>query len=358
MDLKQYLESFSLLSEKDFSAEFQTHLYSLHDFHQNNCSYYRALIDNFYSENMFDHYEDLYSLPFLPVNLFKSYKLISCPDEEIFKVLHSSGTSGKTPSSIYLTRENARNQTIALSKIFTAFTKLKRPDILIIDSPDLISDRREFNARVAGIIGFRGLCRKSAYGLDSNYQVDLNSIEKFLENTTNQNILIFGFTWIIYKYFLQSKLPPSIREYLSKAVVLHGGGWKKLQSLSISRNQFNSIAKESLGTHSVLSYYGMIEQTGSIFMECEKGYLHSNPLASLICRSQLDLEPISIGNIGLAQVLSGLPTSYPGHSLLTDDLVEVIHQENCPCGRPGQAFLVHGRTKTAEVRGCSDTFRR
>jgi len=56
----------------------------------------------------------------------------------------------------------------------------------------------------------------------------------------------------------------------------------------------------------------------------------------------------------LVQVLSLLPYSYPGHSLLTEDLGVLVGEDGCACGRPGRYFLVHGRQESAEVRGCSD----
>ena len=72
------------------------------------------------------------------------------------------------------------------------------------------------------------------------------------------------------------------------------------------------------------------------------------------------LEPdYSIGSHPrLAQVLSALPTSYPGQSILTEDLV-TIHSGTssfCSCGRPGLGFQVVGRLPKSEARGCSDTF--
>ena len=33
---------------------------------------------------------------------------------------------------------------------------------------------------------------------------------------------------------------------------------------------------------------------------------------------------------------------------------EIIGEDNCKCGLTGKYFLVHGRAKEAEVRGCSD----
>ena len=57
---------------------------------------------------------------------------------------------------------------------------------------------------------------------------------------------------------------------------------------------------------------------------------------------------------GLIQLISLLPTSYPGHSILTEDIGEVVEKNNCKCALYGKRFLVHGRVKEAEVRGCSD----
>ena len=57
---------------------------------------------------------------------------------------------------------------------------------------------------------------------------------------------------------------------------------------------------------------------------------------------------------GLIQLFSLLPTSYPGHNILTEDIGEIIGEDNCKCGLKGKYFLVHGRAKEAEIRGCSD----
>ena len=60
------------------------------------------------------------------------------------------------------------------------------------------------------------------------------------------------------------------------------------------------------------------------------------------------------GQRGLIQLLSLLPTSYPGHNILTEDVGEIIGEDDCKCGLKGKHFLVHGRAKQAEIRGCSD----
>ena len=58
---------------------------------------------------------------------------------------------------------------------------------------------------------------------------------------------------------------------------------------------------------------------------------------------------------GLIQVLSLLPQSYPGHSILTEDIGEIISGDDCECCYSGKRFIVHGRAPESESRGCSDT---
>ena len=64
----------------------------------------------------------------------------------------------------------------------------------------------------------------------------------------------------------------------------------------------------------------------------------------------------SVGEQGIVQVLSPLPGSYPGHSLLTEDTGVLLGEDDCPCGRLGKYFSIIGRIPRAEIRGCSDTY--
>jgi len=52
--------------------------------------------------------------------------------------------------------------------------------------------------------------------------------------------------------------------------------------------------------------------------------------------------------------MSILPTSYPGHNILTEDLGKIIAEDGCKCGRKGKIFTVIGRVKNTEIRGCAN----
>ena len=88
--------------------------------------------------------------------------------------------------------------------------------------------------------------------------------------------------------------------------------------------------------------------------DCDDGGDCSN-YSDVIMRRD-DLSTCDYKETGLIQLISLLPISYPGHSLLSEDLGEIVGVDNCPCGRLGKYFIVHGRVNNAELRGCSDTF--
>ena len=139
------------------------------------------------------------------------------------------------------------------------------------------------------------------------------------------------------------------------AVLIHSGGWKKLQDEAVGNDEFKAALAEVLNIGRVHNFYGMVEQVGSIFMECEAGRLHAPVFADVLIRDAQTWQALPPGRTGLIQVLSVLPHSYPGHSLLTEDVGELLGVDDCPCGRLGHTLRVHGRVARAEVRGCSDT---
>ena len=100
----------------------------------------------------------------------------------------------------------------------------------------------------------------------------------------------------------------------------------------------------------------MVEQTGCICMECACGHLHASIFSDIVTRRPLDFSECDIGEPGIIQVLSTLPESYPGCSLLTEDEGVILGVDDCPCGRKGKYFKINGRLQEAEIRGCSDTY--
>ena len=347
------LQPYSLNKTKK-SRFLESYFFELTKFHYENCPKYRKMLD----ASGYDHLHRCHhsEIPFLPTRLFKMLDLYSVDKEDIVKTMSSSGTSGQDVSKIFLDKATAINQSKALTKIVSTYLGSSRSPMIIIDSQSVLKNRNMFSARGAGILGFSIFGTKKIYALDENMELKVDEILSFMLENKNRKIFIFGFTFMIYQHLIREIQKRDLRLDLSNAVLIHGGGWKKLLNESVTTEEFKKTLHQLCGITSVHDYYGMVEQTGSIFMECEYGHMHASNLSDIFIRRPHDFSQVDAGEAGIIQTLSILPTSYPGHSLLTEDEGVLLGEDDCKCGRLGKYFKVLGRIKNAELRGCSDTY--
>ncbi|MDR3349534.1 MAG: hypothetical protein LBO03_08050 [Acidaminococcales bacterium] len=347
------VEPFSLL-KTDKERILARALLDLTAFHYDNCREYRSMLDalGFDPRGATGGCRDL---PFLPVRLFKELTLKSVSDAEIFKTMTSSGTTGQATSRIFLDRATAGQQQKALVRIVASFLGTARLPMIIIDCPSSVRDRRMFSARGAAILGFSIFGNDKIYALDDDMNLDVKALAAFLAKHSGKRILLFGFTFMVWQHFCAKLKNLSGMADLSGGVLIHGGGWKKLAGQSVSPGVFKSELKAVCGIDHVHNYYGMVEQTGCVYMECEKGHLHASVFSDVITR-RADLSVCDYGEAGIIEVVSALPKSYCGHVLLTEDEGVILGEDDCPCGRKGKYFKVLGRLKDAEIRGCSDAY--
>lgn len=342
------------LEEKEKTKLLTRELVALTDHHMACCAPYAGMLRAMdYDENKIESY---YDLPFLPVRLFKTMDLKSVKEEEVFKTMTSSGTTGQAVSKIYVDRETASAQQKVLVKIMSDFIGKKRLPMLILDSSRVVKDRNLFSARGAAILGLSMLAKERKYALNEDMELDLDAVTDFLEKYRGQRILVFGFTFMVWQHFYKELVRRKLKLDMPEAFLVTGGGWKKLVSEHISREDFKEAFRQQCGITHFLDHYGMVEQTGSIYAECECGNLHASIYSDVITRRYQDFTPCEVGEKGIIQVVSVLPRSYPGHSLLTEDEGIVLGVDDCPCGRKGKYIRITGRMQKAELRGCSDTY--
>jgi len=300
-------------------------------------------------------------LPFLPVGILKANPPLSfvSPDE-IKRTLTSSATTSQLPSRVVLDAPTSRRMTKGIVTIVRDFIGPARRPYLVVDTPDFIRGENALGARGAAIQGLHPFASQATYCLNVNEQgdltLDLFKLREFAENYHDTEVLVYGFTFILWNHLVKPLLAEGICLNLPKIRILHSGGWKRLQDQAVEKTVFNEQLARVFGCspNCVVDFYGMVESVGVIFPDCPEGNKHGPAFGDVIVRNPLTLEPVDAGEHGIVQVCSVLPTSFPGNLLLTEDMARVIADDGCPCGRRGISFRFAGRIPKAELRGCGN----
>jgi len=305
--------------------------------------------------------ETIADLPYLPVGVFKANPPLSLiRSDEVKRTLTSSATTGQVPSRIVLDSATSRRMAKGALTIFRNFIGSERRPYLVIDTSENLASQGQIGARGAAIQALRSFATEIVCSMqltsDGESRLDLDRVLACAAQWKNSEILVYGFTYVIWTQFVQRLKQAGIKLDLPNARVLHSGGWKRLQEEAVTHDAFNSDVAEVFGcpVSNIIDYYGMVENVGVIYPDCEYGNKHVPAFAEVIVRDPLTLAPVAAGDKGLIQVCSVLPTSFPGFLLLTEDMAEVIGYDGCSCGRKGPSFRFAGRVPKAEVRGCGN----
>lgn len=322
-------------------------------------------LKNFFSRQSINinKINSLINIPFMPVQMFKFFNLSTCPQKQIVRILKSSGTTSSMPSKIPLNKNTIINQTKALKSILADYLGEKRKIFLVIDNEEINNPSDQISARTAGVRGLSIYAKKFFYLLkktaNNSLVINWPVIYELQNYYKNEEVYVFGFTYIIWKVFCEQLKNKDLKLYFKKINIFHSGGWKKLEQKKVSKKYFSlTLAKIfSTSVEAVHDFYGMAEQTGIIFVDCKYGYKHIPNFAQIIIRDLQTLQPCGFKKAGIIEVLSVLADSYYAQAILTEDKGYLAGIDDCRCGRKGPYFKFLSRIKQVELRGCGDTFR-
>jgi len=302
--------------------------------------------------------ERLEDIPYIPVNMFKQFNLSVCKEQDVVRVLTSSATTTGIPSKIYLDKKTSIRQTQGLISTISNFIGEERRPLLVIDSEDSNKKGGSITARGTAIRGVSTFASNITYVMNKELELDINKLYEFVEKYKNQEILVYGFTYILWSKFVKVLEEKGIQLDMPKLKLLHSGGWKKLISQKVEKDEFNMRIANVFNTSpsNIIDFYGMVEQVGVVFLDCQYGHKHVANFADIIIRDLESLEEVKPGSTGIIQVMSILGSSYPSQAILTEDIGQLVGVDDCPCGRKGKYFKFKARVEKAEVRGCGDTF--
>lgn len=303
----------------------------------------------------------LSEITFIPVTMFKEFDLLTCSKDDIVRILNSSATTSGKPSKIYLDKATSILQSQALISTLKNFLGINRRPMLIIDSNQANSKTAILSARGAAIRGVSSFASKLTYVMDKQNDdlvINMDRLKDFENKYKDREILVYGFTYIIWSKFVKTLREEGITLSLPKMKLLHSGGWKKLTHEKVTKEEFTRLTAESFGTSTknIIDFYGMVEQVGVVFIDCQCGYKHVPDFADVIIRDFNTLEEVKLGGSGMIEVISILGSSYPSQAILTEDIGKFIGVDDCKCGRKGKYFKFESRVEKSETRGCGDTF--
>ena len=322
---------------------------ALTGFHIENCRAYRDIITG--RGEALPPYQDVADVPWLPVQLFKTTKLASIPEETVTSVLTSSGTTSQTVSQIFVDKTTSLRQQYALSRSMGHILGTSRLPMLVIDTEEVFKNPAMMSARGAGVLGMMKFGTRHCFALDKDLNVNLDDIKAFLAKWSGKPFFIFGFTFMVWSAFAEKMKDEGLD--LSGGILVHSGGWKKLEEKAVSNDVFRSFFETHFNLKTIYNFYGMVEQIGSIFLEGPEGLLYPPDFSDVLIRDPETWEILPHGEEGLIQVLSAIPLSYPGHSLLTEDVgrIETVIEDG---HIKGKGLRIKGRLPKSELRGCSD----
>lgn len=308
-----------------------------------------------------DNIKSLEDIPFLPSAIFKHLSLKSNNSNN--KQIQSSGTTSQLKSKIFLDSNTSLNQTKSLTKILKFFLGDKKKPFFIVDIEPKNSKNIDgtIAARFAGMSGYMLAAKSKTYLLKEsetgNIVLKEDALNKLIEASNSGQVIVIGYTYMIWQHLLDSNQNNVNLSLGSDTKLIHFGGWKKLNDLNITKkNLLEKIESTfSLSSNCVFDIYGFTEQLGTVYVaEGEEGCLVSD-YSHLIVRDPITLDPVRDGEIGFLQFMSILPTSYPGFSILNDDLGSITERKITNDGREIVKFNVLSRLERAESRGCGDT---
>lgn len=299
----------------------------------------------------------LEDLPFFPSTIFKHTSLSSSKND--FKTIKSSGTSSQIKSTIFLDKENAKRQTIVLGKILSYIFGKKRKPFLVVDAdPSVDYKNNELSARFAGMSGYLMAASRKTYILsnsENNLDLDIDELKEILVDYShdNQPLVMIGYTYLIFEKLLLKLESENCKISLPKdTIFVHFGGWKKLKDKKISKVKLNKLIEKYLNIKNgnIVDIYGFTEQLGTVYPSHGAKGSRVPAYSEVIVRDTQTLKPVKDGDVGFLQFISPIPISYPGLSILNDDLGRIVSRINNKV-----EFEVIGRPEDAEPRGCGDT---
>ena len=295
-----------------------------------------------YMQNpVYHHYCDLLGIdvgavnyiedvPFMPVEFFKSHKVI-CDGRDSEIVFTSSSTTGSVPSSHYVADlEIYRKAFLAGFRQFYG----EPSDFCILGLLPAYLERTG-SSLVYMVDGLIKLSDNKLSGFFLHNHEELYDTICRLE-ARHQKYILIGVSFALLDFAEKYKLM-NIRH----GIVMETGGMKGRRKEMV-RSELHSVLKDAFGVQSIHSEYGMTELLSQAYSFGNGVYKCSRTMKVLVREAN---DPLSVHRVGSGAInVVDLANIYSCSFLQTSDLGQVFDDGS---------FSVSGRFDSADVRGCN-----
>lgn len=270
-------------------------------------------------------------IPFLPISLFKSHRIICTPAERSdLKVFESSGTTGQIPS-LHLRPHDDLYTAVFRHGFQQAFGEAKNYCILGLLPSYLERPNSSLVFMVKQLIE-DSKQKHSGFFLDEPERLQQTLL---LLETKQQPTLLLGVTFALLDFAQNHPMP------LRHTIVMETGGMKGRRDEWL-REEVHTFLRNAFGLKQIASEYGMTELSSQAYSHRDGFFIPSDTMKVYIrdLNDPMQIWPEGRGAINVID-LGNLHTC---PFIATEDLGELL-----PNGR----FRILGRMEQSEWRGCS-----
>lgn len=269
-------------------------------------------------------------IPFLPIQFFKSRKVLASR-EEVQEIFTSSGTTGSRTSKHFVTdiklyKESYRKGFHHFYGNIEAYTVLALlPNYLERKGSSLVYMVEDFIARSKHV--------ESGFYLDN-----LEELTKMLIklDKSGQKTLLIGVSFALLDLIKKQQFN------LKNTIVMETGGMKGRRK-ELVREELHAILQEGFGVNEIHSEYGMTELLSQGYSQ-GKGIFKTPPWMRVLTRDTEDALSIqSPGKNGGMNVID--LANYNSCSFIATQDLGKVHQDG--------TFEIIGRFDSSDIRGCN-----
>ncbi|CAL2080388.1 acyl transferase [Tenacibaculum sp. 190524A05c] len=297
-----------------------------HQFEQN--PVYRSFCDLLYVHP--SDVKNIEEIPFLPIQFFKSKKVISSL-KEVEEVFSSSGTTGSVSSKHYVTDISLYQESYI--KGFQHFYGDINDYIILALLPNYLE--RKGSSLVYMV---DDLIQKSNHEESGFYLNNLDELANKLSllDSSGKKVLLIGVSFALLDMVEQHSFN------LKNTIIMETGGMKGRRK-ELIRNELHQLLSDGFGVENIHSEYGMTELLS-------QGYSNGNgifacpPWMKILTRDTED--PLSIQTKGKTGGINVIDlANYNSCSFIATQDLGKVHADN--------SFEIIGRFDNSDIRGCN-----